>query len=95
VHRVRDEFLAGPRLAADEHRGIGRCDHLDLREHVSKGGALADNARADFVVRSDLGQRNVPVDRLMARADPRDCESLESVGFGKRSDVGVHAHNAS
>jgi hypothetical protein len=45
----------------------------DLREHVSKGVAPADNARADFVVRSDLGQRNVPLDRLMARADPRDC----------------------
>ena len=43
VHGPSDEFLARARFATDEHRGAGGGDRLDLLQHPTQGGALADD----------------------------------------------------
>ena len=35
MDRARDQFLADPGLAEDQHGGIGRRDHFDLLEHAA------------------------------------------------------------
>ena len=53
VQGAGDEFLARARLAADEHRGVGGGDGLDLLQHPAQGGALADDL-AEVVLGADL-----------------------------------------
>ena len=45
MNRARDEFLARPGLAVNQHRGIGGRNGFDLGEHAAQGVAVAD----DFV----------------------------------------------
>jgi hypothetical protein len=44
VEGTADEFLAGPRLAGDEHIDIESGDHADAFEDLLHGGRLADEA---------------------------------------------------
>src|SRR5262249_42240820 len=43
VNRVHHQLLAGPGLALDEDRGVGRRDVLDVRQDAPQAGALADH----------------------------------------------------
>ncbi len=47
MNQLRDHFLAGTGLARDEHRGVGRRDPLDEREHLTERIALADKRIAE------------------------------------------------
>ena len=53
VQGAGDELLARAGLAADEHRGVGGGDRLDLLQHPAQGGALADDL-AEVVLGADL-----------------------------------------
>ena len=53
VQGAGDELLARARLAANEHRGAGGGDGLDLLEHPAQGGALADDL-PEVVLGADL-----------------------------------------
>src|SRR5262249_58982176 len=53
VDRVRDELLARPRLAAQEHRRRRGRDLLDLGEHLAQRAGLADD-RAELERSVDL-----------------------------------------
>jgi hypothetical protein len=50
VHRASDQLFPCAGLAANQHRRIGRRDHLDLLEHVSQRPAPADDPLADHVI---------------------------------------------
>jgi hypothetical protein len=68
MDRARDELLARPRLAQNEHGGVARADPRDHRAQVLDGGAHADEARslrrpADDAAQSrDLAAEPVAVD---------------------------------
>ena len=53
VDRARDQFLAGARLALNQHRRIGRRDDLDLLQHLPERRALADDL-LEVVLGADL-----------------------------------------
>ena len=53
VDRARDQFLAGARLALDQHRRVGRRDDLDLLQHLPERRALADDL-VEVVLRANL-----------------------------------------
>ena len=53
VQGAGDEFLARARLAANEHRGVGGGDGLDLLEHPAQGGTVADDL-PEVVLGADL-----------------------------------------
>ena len=53
VQGAGDEFLARARFAADEHRGAGGGDGLDLLQNPAQGGALADDL-PEVVLGADL-----------------------------------------
>src|SRR5690606_32272841 len=55
VQRARDHVLAGPGLALDEDRGVGRRDALDQAEDLAHRGRLADHLAERFLLgRQDL-----------------------------------------
>src|ERR1700685_629333 len=43
MNRTRDEFLTCPRLAEDEHVGVGGRHCLDLLEDITQGSAFANH----------------------------------------------------
>ena len=53
VQGAGDEFLARAGFAANEHRGVGGGDRLDLLQHPAQGGALPDDL-AEVVLGADL-----------------------------------------
>jgi hypothetical protein len=65
VHRSREQFLAGARLAAEQHGRIGRSDHVDVGEHPPQRGAAADDVVAQAVFHSRTAER----DRVDAGVD--------------------------
>src|SRR5579864_7937814 len=76
MHRLGDEFLAGPGLAADEDRGVGRCGLLDDFVHFLHRPALADHLAERAVLpqllaeHPDLAQCAMPLDDLVEQ-DPK------------------------
>ena len=52
VDGVRDQLLAGARLAANEHRGVGRGHLRHLLVHLAHRPARADDAREVVALRS-------------------------------------------
>ena len=66
VDRVRDQLLAGARLAADQHGGVGARDLRDLIEHAAHRAAGADQV-GEVVLRLQLlAQVRVLVDQPLA-----------------------------
>src|SRR4051812_820597 len=63
VDRVRDQLLAGPRLAADQHGGIGAGDLRHLLEDLPHRAAGADELREVVALAQLLAQVRVLVDQ--------------------------------
>ena len=62
MDRVRDQLLAGARLAADQHRGVGAGDLGDLIEHLAHRPAGADQVGEVVLGLQLLAQVRVLVD---------------------------------
>jgi hypothetical protein len=75
VDRTRDQLLAGPVLAGDQHARVGRCDLLDAVEQRADGEAAAD----DLVAALDLAaQPRVLLDEaaLLQRVADREQQAI-------------------
>ena len=89
VDRLRDELLAGARLAGDQHRRAGRRRLLDDPVHGADAGAVADDpAEASLLAklaaeRSHLAQRVLPLDRFLQEdLQPLRIDRLAQVVVG-------------
>ena len=63
VDRVRDQLLAGARLAADQHGGVGLRDLRDLLVHLPRRAAGADDVREVVALAQLLPQVRVLVEQ--------------------------------
>ena len=72
VDRLRDELLAGARLAADEDRGVGAGDLHDLLAHLPHRPARAEDVREVIALAQLVAQADVLVHQaLPVRLDER------------------------
>ena len=77
VDRVRDELLAGARLAADQHRRVRLGDLRDLLVHLAHRSARADDVREVVALAQLLPQVRVLVEQP-PRAPPRPARWILS-----------------
>jgi hypothetical protein len=63
VDRVRDELLAGTRLAANQHRGVRLRDLRDLLVHLPRRATRADDVREVVALAQLLPQVRVLVEQ--------------------------------
>ena len=69
MQRARDEFLAGPPLADDEHGARHRGDALDEGKEPAHGRGLADEGKPRLDRRAQLGVGGVETTRAGERLD--------------------------
>ena len=59
----RDQFLPGPRLAGDEHGGVGRREAADRLEDLAHLRVLADDALEAVAVRQLVAESAISSSR--------------------------------
>ena len=93
VDRLRDQLLAGPGLALDQHRRTDRPDLLDQVEHLADLRALGNHVVKMIVAAHLLAKLLELVDQLAALEDPLDqeAEMVGVVGLGDEI-VGAGLH---
>ena len=89
VNGLRDQLLAGARLAPDQHRGVGRRRLFDHAVDAADAGAVADDAPEAALLAQlaaqlfHFAQRLLPLDRLLQQdAQPRRIDRLAQVVVG-------------
>ena len=83
MDRLRDQLLAGARLARDQHRRVGRRRLLDHPVDASDARAVPDDASVAALFAelapqdADLAERFLPLDRLVEQnAEPLRVDRL-------------------